>query len=147
MINTKLLLSASAAAALTFSSLGAVIIGDSIVSEAQAATVLHQGAWTKKSFKVSGTWSIIEKDGAKFVVLSDDFKTRGAPDLKIFLSPQSASSAKGNNATDGSILISPLSSNKGGQTYQIPEGVDLSQYGSILIHCQAYSKLWAASDL
>ena len=152
MLNTKMLLSASAAMALSYSSLsvaiiGAGVIGDSLVSEAQAATVLHQGVWTKKTFKVSGSWSIVEKDGATFVVLSDDFKTRGAPDLKIFLSPQSASSAKGNNATSGSVLISALSSNKGGQMYQIPANVDVSAYSSILIHCEAYSKLWAAADL
>ena len=48
MLNTKMLLSASAAMALSYSSLsvaiiGAGVIGDSLVSEAQAATVLHQG--------------------------------------------------------------------------------------------------------
>ena len=147
MLNTKKFLNAVAAATLSVSTIAAVTVAQAVASEASAETVLNTGSWTKKSFKVSGTWSIVEKDGARYVTLSDDFKTRNAPDLKIFLSPTSASSANGRNATNGSVLIAPLSSNKGGQTYEIPADIDLSDYASILIHCEAYSKLWSAADL
>ena len=81
------------------------------------------------------------------VVLDEDFKTRNAPDLKIFLSPRDAASVTGSNATDGSILISPLGSNKGAQTYVIPSSVDVAAFSSIIIHCEQYSKLWSAADL
>ncbi|MEL7486171.1 MAG: DM13 domain-containing protein [Pseudomonadota bacterium] len=148
MFNTKKVLSAVAAATLSVSAFSAATIAQAVTTEAAAAeTVVAQGSWTKKSFKSAGTWSIVEKDGAMYVELSDDFKTRNAPDLKIFLSPTAASAANGKNATDGSVLIAPLSSNKGGQSYPIPAGVDLASYSSILIHCEAYSKLWSASDL
>ena len=58
----------------------------------------ESGSWTKKSFSVSGTWSIVEEGGKHFVVLSDDFKTKKAPDLKIFLSNHTVDSANGKNA-------------------------------------------------
>lgn len=112
-----------------------------------AKKVLHNGVWTKKSFKVSGEWSIYEQDGKTYVKLSDDFRTRGAPDLKIFLSPLAASEANGRNATDGAVLVAPLSSNAGAQIYEAPAGVDIAAFNSILIHCEQYSKLWSAADL
>ena len=141
-------LSAFAAVALSAGSAFVPFDGASIfVTEAAANETIASGSWTKKSFKVSGTWSIYTENGTTYVALSDDFKTRKAPDLKIFLSTYSASDANGKNATQGSVLISPLSSHKGGQVYEIPAEINVSDYTSILIHCEAYSKLWSAADL
>ncbi len=108
---------------------------------------LASGEWTKKSFKSSGSWEIYQTDGKTFVKLSSDFRTRNAPDLKIFLSPLSADATTGSNATDGSYLVAELSSNAGEQVYEIPASVNLADYMSILIHCEQYSKLWSAAEL
>ena len=117
-------------------------------TESAETSVKYEGTWTKKSFKSAGSWTITEDaNGDLYVNLSGDFKTRGAPDLKIFLSPQSAADTNGKNATDGAVLVSPLSSNKGAQSYKIPSGTNLDDFSSILIHCEQYSKLWSASDL
>lgn len=105
------------------------------------------GAWAKQEFKIKGEWHIVEEDGQKYLQLSDDFKTRNAPDLKLFLSPKPASSVNGGNATEGSVLVSQLSSNKGAQRYLIPANVNLSDFQSVVLHCEQYSKLWGASDL
>ena len=112
-----------------------------------AETVLHTGTWTKVSFNARGAWSIVERDGSRFVVLSDDFRTRGAPDLKIFLSPADAGTLNGSNATDGAHLVAELSSARGGQTYEIDADVDLGDFATIMIHCEQYSKLWAVASL
>lgn len=112
-----------------------------------ASEILFTGTWEKKSFKVAGTWEIYEANGKQFVKLSSDFKTRKAPDLKIFLSPLTAAQTSGRNATDSSVLISPLSSNKGAQVYEIPAGVNIADFKSIVIHCEQFSKLWSAADL
>ncbi|MEM8985261.1 MAG: DM13 domain-containing protein [Pseudomonadota bacterium] len=117
------------------------------MTDTAANETLYKGAWTKKSFKVAGDWSIVRENGKTYIDLSADFKTRNAPDLKVFLSPQEAKSTTGKNATDGALLVAPLSSNKGAQRFELPEGVDLASYKSVLIHCHAYSKLWSAADL
>ena len=109
--------------------------------------ILTSGTWTKKKRTSKGTWSITREGGELFVKLDDDFSTRNAPDLKIFLSPLSAAEAANANATDGALLISLLSSNKGAQSYMIPSGTDLANYRSILIHCEDYTILWSAADL
>lgn len=106
-----------------------------------------QGSWTKKSFSVAGTWKIEEQGGKAYVVLSDDFKTRSAPDLKIFLSPTEAKSANGKNATKGSVLVGELPKSKGAVRLEVPAGVDVTTFKSILLHCEQYSKLWAAAPL
>lgn len=108
----------------------------------------YEGVWTKKTFKSAGSWSITEdENGDLYVNLSSDFKTRNGPDLKIFLSPQNAADTTGKNATNGAVMVAVLGSNKGAQSYKLPEGTNLDDFSSILIHCEAYSKLWSASDL
>lgn len=118
-----------------------------MMSDTGAHDTTYSGAWTKKSFKSSGTWEIYSDGDKSYVKLSADFRTRNAPDLKIFLSPLAANEATGKNATDGAVLVSPLSSNAGEQVYEIPADVDLADFKSILIHCEQYSKLWSAADL
>ncbi len=109
--------------------------------------VITSGSWTKVSQKASGTWSIEAVDGVRYIVLSDDFRTRGAPDLKIFLTPKAAGSLNGRNAADGATLISELNSPRGGQRYALDADLDLDDYSTIIIHCEQYSKLWAVSSL
>ena len=148
-MNSRLSVTAAiAAAALSITAITVPAVGEMAAASQQAAeTVLHSGSWTKKSFASKGGWSIVESDGKHYVVLSDDFSTRKAPDLKIFLSPLEADAATGKNAADGSTLIAPLASNKGGQRYEIPADVNLDDFKSILIHCEQYAKLWSASAL
>ncbi|MEO0399159.1 MAG: DM13 domain-containing protein [Pseudomonadota bacterium] len=123
------------------------LTGAAAATEVVDETIIAQGAWTKKFANARGEWSIVERGGSRFVVLSDDFRTRSAPDLKIFLTPTSVAALTGDNATSGSVLIAPLADNRGGQEFEIPADVDLSDYASIAIHCEAYSKLWSAAAL
>ncbi|MHA7870836.1 MAG: DM13 domain-containing protein [Hyphococcus sp.] len=150
MTRRALFLSAIAATALSLTAGAGVAQAEpqeGASAAAEAATHLYSGAWTKKSFKSSGTWTIYQEDGRTFVKLSSDFRTRSAPDLKIFLSPLAASETTGKNATEGAFRVAELTSNAGEQIYEIPASVNLNDYQSILIHCEQYSKLWSASDL
>lgn len=117
------------------------------LQESPGANVLHSGEWERKTQRSAGTWKIYEEGGKTYVSLSEEFRTRNAPDLKIFLSPLAAGETNGRNATDGSLLVAPLKSNRGAQTYELPDSVDLAAYKSILIHCEEFSKLWSAADL
>ncbi|MEM1296603.1 MAG: DM13 domain-containing protein [Verrucomicrobiota bacterium] len=102
----------------------------------------NSGSWSKAAFSTSGTWSI---EGRTLTLT--DFSTKSAPDLKIILSPHSVDDLQSRNAMTGAVIISPLKSNKGTQTYEIPENVDLADFESIGIHCQKYTKLFAKSSL
>lgn len=112
---------------------------------AQPATVAT-GGFTNVDMRTSGTWSLATRADGVYAVLAADFKARKAPDLKIFLSKLPASDVDGDNATDG-VFVAELKSHKGAQAYKLPAGIDLATFQSIVIHCQQYSKFWAAGDI
>ena len=116
-------------------------------AQVDGAKSLHSGTWTKKTNKIAGTWSIVEKNGKKSVVLDKAFKTSKAPDLKIILSPTESSKLTNKNAMKKAVVISLLKSPKGAQSYHIPKGIDLSKFKTIAIHCERYSKLWGSASL
>ena len=82
------------------------------------------------------------------IALSErDFKTKKAPDLKLFLSSRELSSVDGTNATSRAVLIAKLSSVRGAQRYAIPSGVDLDEHSTLLLHCEKYEKLWGGAKI
>jgi len=117
---------------------------------AAAATMadkVQSGTFEKSSFKINGDWQIVYENGQTIFRLSEEFKTKNGPDLKLFLSPKTVGNATGSTATTDAVRLGVLRTNKGSQDYVIPEGVDLSEFGSILIHCEAFSKLWGGANL
>ena len=107
----------------------------------------QSGSFEKSTFKIKGDWQIVKENGQTIFRLSEDFKTKNGPDLKLFLSPKAVGDVTGTTATNNAVKLSVLRSNKGSQDYVIPANVDLSQFSSILIHCEAYSKLWGGANL
>lgn len=107
----------------------------------------QSGSFEKSTFKIKGDWQIIQENGQTIFRVSEDFKTKNGPDLKLFLSPEAVGDVTGSTATNGAVRLGVLKSNKGSQDYIIPANIDLSQFGSILIHCEAYSKLWGGANL
>ena len=126
----------------------AFLIAPAVTASAdEGDEALYGGTWTKKERKSEGRWSIVQNGDHHYVVLDRNFRTRNAPDLKIFLSTSRANSLNGRNATRNATLVAPLSSNRGAQRYRIPAGVDLDEMSSIMIHCEQYSKLWSVATL
>ena len=119
-----------------------------LFTPAFSAENLFEGeSWVKKKYSIKGDYKIVEENGKTLLVLGPSFKTKGGPDLKLFLSPLSISEVNGRNATRDSVLISKLKSSKGSQTYEIPAGVDLSQFQSLVIHCERFSVLWGGVSI
>ena len=120
-------------------------LGAALMTSNTAYADNHGGTWTKKSQKIAGAWKIVETAEGRFLELDDSFKTRRAPDLKLFLSPLEAGSVNAKNATSGSVLIAKLQKAKGAQRYEIPADIDLDAYQTLVLHCEKYTKLWGVS--
>jgi len=140
------------AAALAISLTGMAAAAPVAFSETSTAATtisaeLPSGTFVKKKKKLKGGWEVVQRGDKTFIVFADDFRAANGPDLKIFLSPQSISSVTGNTAVNGSINIGELKATKGTQEYEIPAGVNLSDFNSVLVHCEAYSVLWGGADL
>lgn len=64
------------------------------------------------------------------VNLLADFTFDGAPDPKVAL---------GRDGYDANTLMGPLTSNSGASSYQIPAGIDASQYNEVWIWCERFN--------
>lgn len=114
---------------------------------ADGDSTVHSGTWAKKTYSASGSWKIVKNGEDHYVVLNSKFKTRKAPDLKLFLTPNTASNLTGKNATNNAVRIAKLTSHKGEQRYKLPKGTNPSEYKTLIIHCEQYSKLWVTGDI
>ena len=139
MINAKLLVRAVLVIAAVFAA--------ALVTSNDAYADNQGGTWTKKSQKIAGAWKIVETAEGRYLELDDAFKTRRAPDLKLFLSPLEAGNVNAKNATSGSVLIAKLKKSKGAQRYELPADLDLDDYQTLVLHCEQYTKLWGVSAL
>jgi hypothetical protein len=89
-----------------------------------------------QGFAASGTFNGVEGERVggsvevteTAVKLSANFNTTSGPDLYVYLG--------NDNPTK---IIAVLKKNKGSQTYALPEGIDLSKYSSVFIHCKKYN--------
>jgi hypothetical protein len=45
------------------------------------------------------------------------------------------------------VNLGRLKANIGNQNYEVPEGTDLTKYGTVLIWCKAFSVLFGSADL
>ncbi|MFK7865506.1 MAG: DM13 domain-containing protein [Pseudohongiellaceae bacterium] len=112
-------------------------------SYAQAETV--SGEWVKKERKISGMWTIEDRVDGAYLVLDENFKTRKAPDLKFILSNQSIDSVTSKNAMEGAQVVALLQSTRGEQSYKLPD--NYTDFSTLLLHCEQYSKLWGGTSL
>jgi hypothetical protein len=112
-----------------------------------AKTISTSAMFQKKTYGLKGFVTVEQRGEKTVLVFSDDFRTRKGPDLKVFLSKKSVASASGDNATVEAVRLGKLTSHKGQQDYILPAGITLSDYNSVLVHCEAFSKLWGGADL
>ncbi|MEP3655107.1 MAG: DM13 domain-containing protein [Litorimonas sp.] len=103
--------------------------------------------FVKKRYSIHGTAKVEAVDGQKQLVFSEDFKTKNGPDLKVYLSKRPLDSLSARDVDDSAIRLSVLKSHKGTQTYVIPENINLDDYESVVIQCEAYSVLWGGFEL
>jgi len=106
-----------------------------------------ENTFTKINYNIKGSWRLEEKDGKQVLILDESFKTRNAPDLKLFLSPLPIEQVTNENATNNSAFVAELTRNKGAQTYTLPDSINLSDYKSLVIHCQKFTKVWGGANL
>ena len=140
------------AAALAISLTGVAACAPAAFAETATASVavaaeLPSGTFVKKKKKLKGAWEVVQRGDKTFIVFGEDFRAANGPDLKIFLSPQTVADVTGKTAVNGAINIGELKTTKGTQEYEVPAGINLDDFNSVLVHCEAYSVLWGGGDL
>lgn len=118
-----------------------------MANDKMMAKTLTSGTFTRKQKRIKGSYEVVRENGQTLIRFGEDFETVNGPDLKVFLSPQSITTASGKNATQNAVLLGFVKSKSGAQDYVLPADVDIADFNSVLVHCEAFSVLWGGGTI
>jgi hypothetical protein len=108
--------------------------------------ILSASPFRSLGHATSGRAVVLELvDGRRFLRL-DDLRTSNGPDLFVYLS---AAPVEAPRATfdDDFVSLGRLRANQGNQNYEIPNGVALDHYQSVVIWCRRFTYAFGAAAL
>jgi hypothetical protein len=120
-----------------------------VATEAPAPQIvtLAEGSFIPRGRYSGEGRAVVLNDGSEQRFLRfENFSTDNGPDLRVYLS---ASSAEGDSGAfdDDFVDLGVLKGNIGDQNYEIPVGVDLSVYDTVVVWCVRFSTPFTAADL
>ena len=125
----------------------AAILSLLMLSTASLAADAADKPFVKKRYTIHGSAKVETVEGQKKLVFSEDFITKNGPDLKVYLSKHPIASLSAQDVDESAVRLSVLKSHRGTQSYMIPENINLEDYESVVIQCEAYTVLWGGFDL
>ncbi len=113
---------------------------------APAVQVVAEGSFVPRSHPASGTATVLGDGTDQRFLRFEEFATDNGPDLNVYLS--SAPAGADEAAFDDDFVdLGDLQGNVGDQNYEIPAGVDLSRYPTVVIWCVRFGVAFGAADL
>jgi Electron transfer DM13 len=97
------------------------------------------------SHRGTGTATIYELDDGSNVLRFENFEVTNGPDLRVYLVPNGNPESSGD--ITGYVELGALKGNIGDQNYEIPDDVDISEYGSVVIYCDPFSVIFSVATL
>jgi hypothetical protein len=88
----------------------------------------------------SGTVLLIATAADQFVVRLEEFSVRNGPDLFVYLSTNP------DGWSEDALNLGELRATDGSLNYDVPAGVDVSQYQSVVIWCRAFAVLFSTAS-
>jgi Electron transfer DM13 len=114
-------------------------------SSAQPRDVeLGRGAFAPVAHSVRGTATTIRAAEGPRVLTLTGFEVDNGPDLRVYLV---AGPARNESEVDDFRDLGALKGNKGDQQYDLPRGLDLDRYTTVVIWCRAFSVNFARAPL
>ncbi|MBI1768392.1 MAG: DM13 domain-containing protein [Bacteroidetes bacterium] len=110
----------------------------SSIFDSTKAQLLKTGMFVGLDGPTSGTASVYDQAGTKYIVLNP-FQSHSGPDLYVYLS-------KDKDAVDY-IRVGKLQAISGKQIYAVPGKPVVSDYGYVHIWCQQYSVDFARAEI
>ena len=83
----------------------------------------------------------------KTVFLHDDFEVGPGPKFHVYLVPKSKVRASSDVSNTMFVDLGRLRSFKGSQKFNIPEGLDIKKFQSVVIWCEQFGVLISPADL
>ena len=100
-----------------------------------------------RSHKGTGIAAILQRPDGSTLLRLTEFEVTNGPDLEVWL--VGVADPSDSRAVKESTFLSlgRLKGNIGDQNYDIPEGTDLSSYGSVVIWCEQFGVLFSPATL
>jgi hypothetical protein len=115
-------------------------------TETVEVATLTTGEFIDRSHPSSGTALVLNDGSEQRFLRFEDFETDNGPDLNVYLSTAPADAPTG-DFNDDFIDLGDLKGNIGPQNYEIPPGVDLSKYTTVVIWCVRFGVAFGSADL
>ena len=93
----------------------------------------------------SGTATIYMLDDGSRVLRFENFEVTNGPDLHVLLVPDADPETR--DDITGYLDLGSLKGNIGDQNYEIPDGMDVTEYGSVVIYCQPFHVIFSVASL
>ena len=103
---------------------------------------LAAGKFRGIAHETVGKAAVVELEGGERKLTLTGFETDAGPDLFVYL-------VAGRNPEDTDVhkSLGSLKGNRGDQQYEVPRGVDIKRYGTVVIWCRAFSVAFGAAEL
>ncbi len=106
--------------------------------------LLARGAFEPVAHAAGGTATTIRTGSGARVLTLTDFEVDNGPDLRVYLV---AGPARDESEVDDFKDLGALKGNRGDQQYELPRGLDLGRYSTVVIWCRAFSVNFARAPL
>jgi len=104
------------------------------------------GSFIDRSHPAVGVADVLGDGTGQRFLRFEDFETDNGPDLNVYLSTADPDAPAG-EFDDDFIDLGDLKGNVGPQNYEIPEGVDLSRYKTVVVWCVRFGVAFGAAEL
>ena len=106
--------------------------------------LLKHGTFESVAHPAEGVARTIRTAGGDTVLTLTSFEVDNGPDLRVYLV---AGPARDESEVDDFKDLGALKGNKGNQQYELPRGLDLGRYSTVVIWCRAFSVNFARAPL
>lgn len=113
---------------------------------AAAPQVLAAGEFrdADPSHRGSGTATIYRLEDGSHILRLESFEVTNGPDLHVLLA---AGDGSGEDGLGDYVDLGSLKGNIGDQNYEIPDDVDVSAYGTVVIYCVPFHVVFSVAPL
>ncbi|MEO1204569.1 MAG: DM13 domain-containing protein, partial [Pseudomonadota bacterium] len=94
-----------------------------------------------------GTATLYELPDGRHVVRFEDFRTTNGPALVVYLAKHPMPKSADDVIDGGFLKLGELKGNVGNQNYELPEGTDVDDYGSVVIWCELFDVLFSPAAI
>ena len=118
--------------------------GGSQRSESPRNVLLARGRFQSVAHPAEGVATTVRRAGGGNVLTLTSFEVDNGPDLRVYLV---AGPARDESEVEDHKDLGALKGNKGDQQYELPAGLDLARYSTVVIWCRAFSVNFARAPL